>query len=112
MEFGQQVGVPIYVAKILTYPERVHPSNKAWLQKLVENGPDTHPGANYVEKQGDENNKISLKYAKRKQAARDLRVSTRFLGGFAQVGILSTRCWLAGRRRSGEASLRRRYRPI
>lgn len=58
----------------MTYPERVHPSNKEWLKILVENGPDVHPGANYVEKQGDENNKISLRYAKRKLAARDLKV--------------------------------------
>ncbi|XKL62278.1 hypothetical protein PGB90_002111 [Kerria lacca] len=69
----EEVGVPTYVAKVLTYPEKVFPGNKEWLKKLVENGPDVHPGANYVEKQGDENNKISLRYAKRKQAARDLK---------------------------------------
>lgn len=66
--------MPIYVAKILTYPERVHPSNKEWLKKLIVNGPDVHPGANYVEKQGDEDNKISLRYARRNFIARDLKV--------------------------------------
>ncbi|KAK7603430.1 hypothetical protein V9T40_003429 [Parthenolecanium corni] len=69
----EEVGVPIYVAKILTYPERVHPSNKEWLKKLIVNGPDVHPGANYVEKQGDEDNKISLRYARRNFIARDLK---------------------------------------
>lgn len=68
------MGVPIYVAKILTYPERVNPSNRERLQKLVMNGPDVHPGANFIEKQREENSKISLRYARRNQAARDLKV--------------------------------------
>ena len=62
------------MAKILTYPERVNPVNRERLKKLVLNGPDVHPGANFIEKQRDEYNKISLKYAKKNQAARDLKV--------------------------------------
>lgn len=77
--YFKQVGVPIHVAKILTYPERVHPANKEWLKKLIVNGPEVHPGANYVERQGDENNKISLKYARRSAIAQGLKVSCRFL---------------------------------
>jgi DNA-directed RNA polymerase III subunit RPC1 len=45
----EQVGVPIHVAKILTYPERVHPANLELMRKLVINGNDMHPGANFVE---------------------------------------------------------------
>lgn len=46
--FIWQVGVPIDVAKIMTYPERVTDHNIEYLMHLVENGPDVHPGANYV----------------------------------------------------------------
>ena len=41
----EQVGVPLHVAKIMTYPERVSKYNLAKLQKCVENGPHVHPGA-------------------------------------------------------------------
>ena len=74
-----EVAVPVHVAKILTYPERVntaprlqqiHPTtasttelksskfnimlqvNKANLElmrKLVRNGPEVHPGANFIQ---------------------------------------------------------------
>lgn len=47
-----QVAVPIFVAKILTYPERVTAANIDLLRKLVINGPDKHPGANFVEQRG------------------------------------------------------------
>ncbi|KAF7776405.1 hypothetical protein Agabi119p4_4798 [Agaricus bisporus var. burnettii] len=43
-----EVAVPERVAKILTYPERVTPHNIEMLRKAVRNGPDVHPGANYV----------------------------------------------------------------
>ena len=48
----QQVAVPIHVAKILTYPERVTASNINFLRKLVMNGPDKHPGANFIQQKG------------------------------------------------------------
>lgn len=74
-----EVAVPVHVAKILTYPERVNPAprlqqiywtttymmelksskcdimlqvNKANLElmrKLVRNGPEVHPGANFIQ---------------------------------------------------------------
>ena len=40
------------VAKVLTYPQRVFASNLSSLRKLVVNGPDHWPGANYVESLG------------------------------------------------------------
>jgi len=43
-----EVGVPIQVAKTLTFPERVGEWNKEWLKQLVINGPEKYPGAVYV----------------------------------------------------------------
>ena len=50
MLFMFKVAVPIYVAKNMTYPERVTKSNLKMLQSMVNNGPNQWPGANYVEK--------------------------------------------------------------
>ncbi|CAJ0937344.1 unnamed protein product, partial [Mesorhabditis belari] len=44
-----QVGVPIHVAKILTFPEVVNDLNIEKMRQLVRNGPDVHPGANYID---------------------------------------------------------------
>ena len=44
-----QVAVPVHVAKILTFPERVTKENIKFMRELVGNGPDKHPGANFVE---------------------------------------------------------------
>jgi DNA-directed RNA polymerase beta' subunit len=43
-----QVGVPVLVAKIMTYPERVNRYNIEKMRSCVINGPDVHPGANMV----------------------------------------------------------------
>jgi DNA-directed RNA polymerase II subunit RPB1 len=43
-----QVGVPRTVAMNLTYPEIVTPFNIDRLTDMVNNGPDTHPGAKYI----------------------------------------------------------------
>lgn len=67
----QEVGVPVHVAKILTYPERVFPANIAWLRQLIRNGPEKHPGANYVQLQGDV--KRFLKYGNREKIAQELK---------------------------------------
>lgn len=71
-----QVGVPVYVAKVLTYPERVFPANLNWLRKLVCNGPDVHPGANYIQQRGLVHKKF-LKYVNREKVAQELKVSER-----------------------------------
>ncbi|CAH4038171.1 DNA-directed RNA polymerase III subunit RPC1 [Pieris brassicae] len=68
----QEVGVPVHVAKILTYPERVFPANLQWLRKLVCNGPDVHPGANYVQQRGFSHKKF-LKYGNREKIAQELK---------------------------------------
>lgn len=43
-----QVAVPEHVSKILTYPETVNVHNIEKLRQCVRNGPDIHPGANYI----------------------------------------------------------------
>ncbi|XP_015123305.1 DNA-directed RNA polymerase III subunit RPC1 [Diachasma alloeum] len=68
----EQVGVPIHVAKILTFPERVNPSNIELMRKLVQNGPDVHPGANFVQ-QGRTQFKKFLRYGNRQKIAQDLQ---------------------------------------
>lgn len=44
-----QIGVPLRFAKTLTYAQPVTPWNIEQLRELVMNGPDVHPGANFVE---------------------------------------------------------------
>ena len=64
-----EVGIPEKVAKNLTFPEEVTPYNINRLQKLVENGRDVYPGANFVFRYNDikknSNYIIDLKYSKR-----------------------------------------------
>ena len=43
-----QLGVPLRIAKNLTFPEIVTPNNIEHLQKLVKNGSENYPGANFV----------------------------------------------------------------
>jgi DNA-directed RNA polymerase III subunit RPC1 len=64
--------IPIYVAKNLTYPERVNEHNIEKMKKLIRNGPETHPGANYVEH--SDGNKTYLQYANRKKIAEELKI--------------------------------------
>ena len=67
-----QVAVPEHVAKILTYPERVTRSNLALLKKLVVNGTDKHPGANFIQ-QRDTHMKRYLRYGNRNKMAKELK---------------------------------------
>lgn len=68
-----QVAVPILVAKNLTYPERVQSHNLAKLRKCVINGPNVHPGAQQIIKK-DSDHKISLKFARRENEAKHLKI--------------------------------------
>ena len=47
-----QVAVPEHVAKILSYPDVVNAHNIEMLRQCVLNGPDVHPGANYIQPTG------------------------------------------------------------
>jgi len=58
-----EVGVPRTIAKTLTFPETVNPFNIHKLTQLVRNGPNEHPGAKYVIRDGGE--RIDLRHSKR-----------------------------------------------
>jgi DNA-directed RNA polymerase II subunit RPB1 len=47
-----ELGVPIAIAKNLTYPEIVNDYNKRKLEKLLENGYDVYPGVKMIEQNG------------------------------------------------------------
>jgi DNA-directed RNA polymerase III subunit RPC1 len=68
-----EVAVPILVAKNLTYPERVQAQNIEKLRKCVINGPNVHPGAQHIIKK-DSDHKISLKFARRENEAKHLKI--------------------------------------
>lgn len=65
-----ELGCPLRVATNLTIPEVVTPDNYQKMTKLVQNGRDVYPGANYVIKASDvglaSKRYIDLKYAKNK----------------------------------------------
>lgn len=44
-----QIGVPVFMARKLTFPESVSNVNVERLRKLVRNGSAVHPGANMIE---------------------------------------------------------------
>lgn len=67
----EQVGVPVLVAKVMTYPERVNRYNIEKLRKCVLNGSEIHPGANIIR---TGNFVISLQFASRERAAENLKV--------------------------------------
>ena len=59
-----QLGVPLKIAKNITFPEVVNDRNKKFLTKLMLNGPKNWPGAKILEKKSGES--ISLTYVDRK----------------------------------------------
>eukprot|EP00741_Cyanophora_paradoxa_P024409 tig00022075_g23568.t1 len=67
-----EVGVPIHIAKIMTYPERANQYNMRELRRLIVNGPDVHPGANFIE--FPDGGKRMLRYGDRRKVANDLKV--------------------------------------
>jgi DNA-directed RNA polymerase II subunit RPB1 len=55
----RQLGVPLKVAKNITKPVVVNERNRNFLLKLIQNGPDVHPGAKILEKKNGDS--ISLR---------------------------------------------------
>ena len=58
------IGIPIIIAKTLTFPEIVHKKNIDRLRQAVTNGPTIYPGANYVisktvDNYGNEKNRVT-----------------------------------------------------
>ncbi len=60
----RELGIPLKIAKNITYPVRVNRVNKNFLMKLIKNGPDVWPGAKMLEKSNGVT--ITLKYADKK----------------------------------------------
>jgi len=56
----KELGVPLKIAKNITKPVHVNKMNRAFLLKLVQNGPDNWPGAKMLEKRNGEI--ITLRY--------------------------------------------------
>ncbi len=69
-----QVGVPELQALVLTYPERVNRYNIDRLRRMVINGPDVHPGANFVTHADNPFAKKSLKWGDRTEIAKKIRI--------------------------------------
>ncbi|WVZ04486.1 hypothetical protein V8G54_025292 [Vigna mungo] len=67
-----EVAIPILMAHILTYPERVTHHNIEKLRQCVRNGPDKYPGARMLRRDGGHS--WSLKVLCRKRAADELRI--------------------------------------
>ena len=60
----RDLGIPLKIAKNITKPVVVNAINRAFLTKLVLNGPDEWPGAKILEKKNGES--ITLRYVDRK----------------------------------------------
>lgn len=67
-----EVGIPVRVAMIMTYPEKVTTANLKKMKDLVRNGTKKHPGANYVQQRGSTYKKY-LAYGNRDKVAQDLK---------------------------------------
>ncbi|XP_027345912.1 DNA-directed RNA polymerase III subunit 1 [Abrus precatorius] len=67
-----EVAIPIHMARILTYPERVTHHNMEKLRQCVRNGPDKYPGARMLRRDGGHS--WSLQVLSRKRAADELRI--------------------------------------
>jgi DNA-directed RNA polymerase III subunit RPC1 len=68
-----QVGVPVKVATIMTYPEPVSSITIHKLRQRVRNGPNVHPGANMIRMKDGAFVK-SLAFGNRELAAKNLRI--------------------------------------
>ena len=59
----RELGVPIKIAKNITFPAKVNKRNINFLTKMMLNGPDKYPGANILQRENGES--ISLRYVDR-----------------------------------------------
>ena len=58
-----ELGIPLKVAKNITFPEVVNKRTKSFLTQLMLNGPDVYPGAKILERKAGDS--ISLRYVDR-----------------------------------------------
>lgn len=66
-----EVAIPIHMARILTYPERVTHHNIEKLRQCVRNGPDKYPGARMLKEAGG--NSWNLRVSSRTRRADELK---------------------------------------
>ncbi|PHU11107.1 hypothetical protein BC332_18037 [Capsicum chinense] len=66
-----EVAIPILMARILTYPERVSQHNIEKLRQCVRNGPNKYPGAKFI--RHPDGTEISLMFSSRKRHADELK---------------------------------------
>ncbi|PIN09447.1 RNA polymerase III, large subunit [Handroanthus impetiginosus] len=66
-----EVAIPILMARILTYPERVSYHNIEKLRQCVRNGPNKYPGAKFI--RHPDGTEISLMFSSRKRHADELK---------------------------------------
>ncbi|KAL0324389.1 UNVERIFIED_CONTAM: DNA-directed RNA polymerase III subunit [Sesamum calycinum] len=66
-----EVAIPILMARILTYPERVSHHNIEKLRQCVRNGPNKYPGAKFIRQ--PDGTEISLMFSSRKRHADELK---------------------------------------
>ncbi|MBD3254144.1 MAG: DNA-directed RNA polymerase subunit A' [Candidatus Lokiarchaeota archaeon] len=64
------VGVPKKIARILTIPTNVNDWNIEEMKQLVLNGPNRHPGANYIIR--NDRKRIDLRYVKNRKLIADM----------------------------------------
>jgi len=68
----EELGIPIHMAMIMTFPEEVTKINIGFLKKLILNGPSKYPGANAVTlKQSSD--RINLLSTNRKKLANEIQ---------------------------------------
>jgi DNA-directed RNA polymerase II subunit RPB1 len=60
----RELGIPLKIAKNITKPVLVNDVNRAFLMRLVQNGPDDWPGAKILERKNGDS--ITLRYVDRK----------------------------------------------
>ena len=60
----KELGIPMKIAKNITKPVTVNAANRAFLTKLVLNGPEIYPGAKILEKRNGDS--ITLRYVDKK----------------------------------------------
>uniref|UniRef100_A0A183GQP4 DNA-directed RNA polymerase subunit n=1 Tax=Heligmosomoides polygyrus TaxID=6339 RepID=A0A183GQP4_HELPZ len=68
-----EVGVPVFIAMTLTFPEVVNSFNIERMKSLIMTGADKHPGANYVVDRVTATKRL-LKYGNRESCATSLKV--------------------------------------
>ena len=69
-----ELGMPIQIAKNITFPEIVTPYNIEYLSRLVRNGRDVYPGANFVLRLNYRDGKPEVQHIYLKYRKKDIRL--------------------------------------